>query len=99
MIESFARNFTTKSVRKNILKTPEKNLKKNVSNIKISKIQSPKKLTEKEKAILLEVFTLSNEKIKSNNSHSNTNLIKTRSKSPLITKNANLEYFIIDMKL
>ena len=88
LIESFARNFTTKSVRKNILRTPERPLKKNVSTFKITKQTSPKKLTEKEKATLLEVYTLSGAKAPSKN-YSNNNLTRTRSKSPMIK--ANLE--------
>ena len=79
-------------MRKNILKTPEKHLKKNVSS---NKYTSPKKLNENEKATLLEVFTLSNEKNteKHQQNSQNNNAVRTRSKSPFVKQN--LEYIFI----
>ena len=61
-------------------------MKKNVSSLKISKQCSPKKLTEKEKATLLEVFAISGDKVAHKNA-SNNNLMRTRSKSPMIKEN------------
>ena len=52
-----------------------------MSSYKLVKNISPKKLTENEKATLLEVFTLSNEKLPTKM------MVRSRSKSPIIREN------------
>jgi len=78
-------------VRKNILKTPEKKLKKNISSNQINKYKSPPKLTEKEKATLLEVFTLSNKR-NTEKHPKNINMVRTRSKSPFVKQNLEFNF-------